>query len=366
MKNIILKVLLINFCFFFNAYADVSIYTVKDNQVFLQNDQNVLKLREKAKKLAFDNAFNILVKKILEPSEIRKLERFEKIDISSFIKDFKIVEEKITDINYSANILVNFNPDQVLNFFDSSKIKSKVLVSEEYLVLPVFKKFNTFYLWENDNIWYEFLLNEYDELGLLKLYFPKKNHINKIQISPMQILKQDDESIKNFLFKNKKKKALIIYLEEKYDLKLNKINSTVSATLYSDKGFETVKLFQNDFYEESSTLSNAKLISKIIINELDEWWKKKIDSPDFESSSEYVFFIKHQTKNLKENIFIEKRINEILGKKGFIIHELNNKEIIYKVITRYDIEQLNLALEIDNLKLEKLTEKENLFRLKSY
>jgi len=157
LKNIILKTLLINLCFFFNAEADTSIYTVKDNQVFLQNDQNVLKLREKAKKLAFENAFNILIKKILEPSEIRKLERFEKIDISNFIKDFKIVEEKITDINYSANILVNFNPDLVLKFFDSLKIKSKVLVSEEYLVVPIFKKFNTFYLWENDNIWYDYL-----------------------------------------------------------------------------------------------------------------------------------------------------------------------------------------------------------------
>ena len=44
---------------FFNGKADDSIYTVKDNQVYLQNDQNVLKVREKAKKLAFDNAFNI-------------------------------------------------------------------------------------------------------------------------------------------------------------------------------------------------------------------------------------------------------------------------------------------------------------------
>ena len=60
--------------------------------------------------------------------------------------------------------------------------------------------------------------------------------------------------------------------------------------------------------------------------------KKKIDSPDFESSSEYTFFIELQSKNLKENIFLEKRINEILGKKGFIVHEFNNKEIIYKVI----------------------------------
>ena len=366
MKNIILTALLINLCLFFYVYADASIYTVKDNKVFLQNDQNVLKLREKAKKLAFDNAFNILIKKILEPSEIRKLDRFEKIDISSFIKDFKIVEEKITDINYSANILVNFNPDLVLNFFDSLKIKSKVLVSEEYLVLPIFKKFNTFYLWENDNIWYDYLLDEYDELGLLKLYFPKKNHINKIQISPKQILKQDDKSIKNFLVKKKKKKALIITLEENYNLKINKINSTLSATLFSEKGFETIKLFQNDVYKENSKVSNAKLLSKIIIKELDEWWKKKIDSPDFESSSENVFFIELQTKNLKDNMLIEKRINEILGKKGFILHEFNNREIIYKVTTRYDLEQLKLALEIDNLRLEKSTKKENLFRLKTY
>ena len=92
---------------------------------------------------------------------------------------------------------------------------------------------------------------------------------------------------------------------------------------------------------------------------------KKIDSPDFEYSSEY-FFIELQTKNLKENILIEKRINEILGKKGFIVHEFNNKEIIYKVITKYNVEQLNLALEIDNLRLEKSKKNENLFRLRSY
>ena len=158
----------------------------------------------------------------------------------------------------------------------------------------------------------------------------------------------------------------IIFLEEDYNLNINKIDSIVSATLFSDKGFETIKLFQNDVYEENSNLSNAKLLSKIIIKELDEWWKKKIDSPDFESSSEYVFFIELQTKNLKENILIEKRINEILGKKGFILHEFNNREIIYKVITRYDLEQLNLALETDNLRLEKSTKKENLFRLKTY
>ena len=79
-----------------------------------------------------------------------------------------------------------------------------------------------------------------------------------------------------------------------------------------------------------------------------------------------MFFIELQTKNLKENILIEKELTRFLVKKGFILHEFNNREIIYKVITRYDLEQLNLALETENLRLEKSTKKENLFRLKIY
>ena len=46
----------------------------------------------------------------------------------------------------------------------------------------------------------------------------------------------------------------------------------------------------------------------------------------------------------------------------FIDNNDNNKEIIYKVTTRYNLEQLNLALEVDNLRLEKSIENENLLR----
>ena len=61
----------------------------------------------------------------MESSELRKLDRLEKIDISSLIKDFKIVEEKITDTNYSSNISVNFNSDLILNLLEIKKLKVK-------------------------------------------------------------------------------------------------------------------------------------------------------------------------------------------------------------------------------------------------
>ncbi len=361
MEKIILKILVFFFLCFSSLEANESIYTVKDNQIYFQNDGKVLELRDKAKNLAFQNAFKILTKKILEPTELRKLDAIGEIDISSLIKDFKIVEEKITDINYSSNISVNFNSQMILDLFDNHNIESKVLVSEEYLVFPVLKKFNTLYLWENDNYWYDFLQNEYDELGLLKLFFPKKNHINKLKISPNQIIQGEIEFVNSFLELYKKKKAIIIFLEENFDLSSNKIKSSVNAKLFSDNKFYNIKFFKEDSYKESSELSNAKLIAKTIINELQEWWKNQIDIIDFESDEEFVFFLKLKANNLKKNIHIENKINKILGSKGFYLHELNNKYITYKILTRYSINQLNLSLDGDDIRLIESETKDHYF-----
>ena len=366
MTNILLKISTFFFFCFTSVEASDSIYTVRDNQIFLQNEENVLETRQKARNLAFRNAFFLLAKKILEPSELRKLDDIDEIKYSDLIKDFKIVEEKITDINYSANISVNFNSFAILSFFEDYNIESKVVVSEEYLLFPLFKKFNTFYLWENDNDWYDFLVNEYDELGLLKLYFPEKNHINKLKISAEQILDEEVGNVQKFLNFYNKKKAIIVFLKEDYNLDLNKLNSIVSAKLFANNKFTDIKLFESGTYEESSQLSNAKLISKITMNELEIWWKNQIDLVNSKSEGEYLFLLKLDNSDLKKNIDIEKKINQLLGRKGFYLYEFDTQKIIYKIETKYSIEQLNLALEPDNLKLIKSNQDEDYYLLQSY
>ena len=59
---------------------------------------------------------------------------------------------------------------------------------------------------------------------------------------------------------------------------------------------EVIKLFQQDIYKENSELSNVKLISKIIINELQSWWKNQIALMDFNSQKEFVFTLKIDPK----------------------------------------------------------------------
>ena len=47
-----------------NSFASDNIYLIEDNEIYLENNGNVLELRENAKEISFQNAFNILSRKI--------------------------------------------------------------------------------------------------------------------------------------------------------------------------------------------------------------------------------------------------------------------------------------------------------------
>ena len=64
------KFIVIIFTFFANtanSFASDDIYLIENNEIYLENNGNVLELRENAKEISFQNAFNILSRKILDP-----------------------------------------------------------------------------------------------------------------------------------------------------------------------------------------------------------------------------------------------------------------------------------------------------------
>ena len=121
--------------------------------------------------------------------DIIKFQQFQDIKISNLVKDYQIQSEKINDIKYYANISVNFSKEKVKSFFSKNNIIINTLVSEEYLVFPLFNKFNTFYLWEKITI--GTIIQEYDKQSLLKLFFPDKSHLNKFRISPVDLIDEN-------------------------------------------------------------------------------------------------------------------------------------------------------------------------------
>ena len=348
MKNFI-KYLIIIIFINFHVHGNDALYSIQDNQVFLQNDNNILDLREKAKNIAFENAFKILIKKIIDSKDLKSVNQIDNPKIDKLVNDYNITDEQISDISYSANISVNFNQKFILQFFRKHKIRVQTLVSDEYLVFPILDKVNTLYLWETNNIWYDNLKADYDEDGLLKLYFPEKNHLNKLKISARQIIKRDIFAIKNFLKTHKKKKGIVIFLSENFDKEAGGFKSDLNLTVFSEDNFEEIKIIDKNNLNEINSTSQMKLVSKTVINELQMWWKKKANKLDLNSNMINEIFIKHYYDDLKKSLLIEKTLYNIFNNDEITLFQVQDDLVIYKVMSNFSIDKINLSLSKSGL-----------------
>ena len=139
-------------------------------------------------------------------------------------------------------------------------------------------------------MWYDFLLAEYDQQSLLKLYFPKKSNINYLKISAEQIIKMNLEKIGNFLDLYNKKKAIIVFLEQKFDINKNNYDIKLDAKLFSNKIFTKIEIGEDNLSIEGKNFSEIDLVAKFVINELQNWWKNRIDSEQLTSNSESLIY----------------------------------------------------------------------------
>ena len=365
-----LKILsLIIFFYFINiasCFANEEIYNIKNNEVYLENNGNVLELRENAKNISFKNGFNILAKNILTPEDFLKFTQISDFNPTELVSDYKIESEKITEINYYAEISINFNPERVRKFFSENSINLNIFVSESYLIFPVFKKFNTLYLWDKENFWYDFLLEEYDQQSLLKLYFPKKSNINRLKISAEQIINMNTDKIVDFLNLYNKKKAIIIFLDQKFDINENKFDIKLDAKLFSNNTFTQIKIGDDDLSIKGKNSSEIDLVAKFIINELQNWWKSRIDSGELANNSESLILISIDSEDIKKSFFIEEALFEIIGIENAKIKELRGKKIIYEISTNFSIKNINLRLESKSLRLIKAESLSDLYKVESY
>ena len=361
MKKLI--IVLLPFFFFSFIKAEESIFEIKNNEVFLDNSGDILELRNKSKKIAFKNAFTILTEKILSSEDNKKIYGKIGADLESLVADFKFQKEKISDINYFAIIDVNFDSKKVKSLLSNINLQANIFISETFLVIPIMKKFKTLYLWEKDNRWYDFLKNEYEEQALLKLYFPAKNHKNKLLISANKLLVNNFEEIDRFLKEHKKRKALIAFVDESYNYEKKIFETEIKSYIYQNNQFVNVNILSDKVVKKESKKSQMDLLAKVYIKDLQLWWKNKIDSSKNNSENNDINFLIFEMENTKRSIELESLLLKILGKKNMILDEFSKNRIVYSINTNYSIDQINLALEANNVRLEKILSKQDFYNV---
>ncbi len=355
---------IILFLFFISGkdlLANDNIYLVENNEIIIESD-NILDAREQAKKIAFNQAFIKLLKKIVPENEFDLFEKINFDQIETLVKDFRLRDEEFVNLNYKVFTDVNFNEKDVNILLRNYGIKLSNTISEEYLILPIHYHLNTFYMWEKNNRWYDALKKNYNKKNFLKLSFPKLNILNKFKISVKEALDGDINSLNNILQEYDKKSLLIIYFKEKYDLQKESFINSVSLMVYSDNKFDKIKIINNELKLLNSKSSIIDYISKLTINELQNWWKNKTSILEIENDKLFQFDVIFEINSINNSLRLEKSLRNISMIKDIIPRVFSKKEIKYTLFSFGNLNKLKLALKAANIRIEQ-TVGANLFKI---
>ncbi len=141
--------------FFNDAYSSENkLYTIKNIYV-TATDKDALT----AQKIAIDEGQKQGLFKLLSEMTMSQeyynnvLPHLKDINISSLVQGYEIRNEIIEDKKYSSYINISFYKDKLNAVLEDLDVNLYDFSNGQILVIPLLKKNNEYYLWEDNNIW---------------------------------------------------------------------------------------------------------------------------------------------------------------------------------------------------------------------
>ena len=308
---------------FFNEFSTNNAltrnYSIPDIKVEESYDINFDK--SKVINKAFEDAFKILIFKLIETKDRPKIKNISLKDKKNLIENFTISDEQFINNNYIGRFDVQFSKRKVLNYLNSRDIIPSSPNNIEVFLLPVLIDTNLnelYYL--NQNIFYNNWNFHSESHYLINYILPNED------IEDYDIIKSNIANIENFNFKK---------ITEKYNLQneiiLIMLKSNSQLRVFAKIKFEKNKLLLNRIYNLGNIESKDE-IKDIILNIKDSFEDKWKLANKINTSIKIPIRLSISSKKTKLSEELENKLSSIDLISRYKIETFNNKEITYKII----------------------------------
>ena len=289
---------------------------------------------------AFEQAFKVLIYKLVESKDRSKVNNIPLKDKKNLIENFSINNEQFINNNYIASFNVQFSKRKILNYLNNKNIIPSSPKEIEILLIPILinKDLNELnYLNQNDfyNKWNHSTKNYY----LINYILPNED------IEDYDIIKKNINNIENYNFKE---------ITKKYNLKneiiLIMLKSNSQLRVFSKIKFEKNKLLLNKIFnlDDNSEHEIKNIILDIKDNYEDKW--KSVNK--INTSIKIPIRLSISSNNIKLSHELEKKFSSIDLISKYEIEMFNNKEIIYKIIFNGNPNKLLDVLNLSNFNID--------------
>ena len=328
--------------FFFNEFStNIALgknYNVTDVEVEEVYDINFDKSKVVDK--AFNQAFEILMYKLIENKNKSKISIIPLKDKKSLIDNFSISDEVFINNKYIAQFNVQFNKRKILKYLNKKGLIPSSPIEIEAFILPILIDTNLnelYYL--NQNIFYNNWKSARD-YHLIKYVLPNED------IEDYNIIKKNIQNIENYNFNE---------ITKKYNLKneiiLIILKSNSQLRVFSKIKFGKKNLLLNNIYKLDD-FGNEEEINKIIFDIKDNFEDKWKSLNKINTSIELPIRLSINASNTKFSEKLENSLSSIDLISEFTVEMFNNKEIIYKIIFNGNPNKLVDTMSLYDFKID--------------
>ena len=343
-KVIFLSLIILFFNKTQNVFANQDAFTV-DN-IIVEGEIRDNNYREKYIEVAFRKGFQKLIENLIQIKDQKKILSTDLSTIKSLVEKFTIVEEKVLNDRYSAEVMVSFKKNLLNDFFYKRRISYSASKKLETIVYPILTLNSELQIFSNNKFFQEW--NESQEFQNINFILPVEN-LDDIEFIKKNLDDLEETDLKQLVDNYEIKNSAILIL--RYDEK--DLNVFLKTNFNNVKKFKKIKFAVKNLEDKEV---RGEIISKLKFSIHDLW--KEQNLIDISVPSYLVVNTPTQKPgSLKKVIKKIKQINLITN---YSIEELDKDSAKIKIKYLGKIKNLQNSLIENGFNFEILNDEWNL------
>jgi len=293
-------------------------------------------------------AMTILLERMTLKSDYPRLPALSPEEITEYMQDFSVAEEKTSAVRYLAKLNYRFRPGEVRELLRAFNIPFAETPSKPVLVLPVLRRAGALLLWDDPNPWRAAWQQRSSQLSLVPTVLPLGDLADVAAIGVDQAVSGDQQRLQAMAKRYEAGSVAVAFASIRHDparslwvldVTLTRYNLTIDPQT-------TVVTYVSEFGETADSLlaRAAKLVTSLIE---DNWKRDNLLS----SSHQEAIAVRIPITDLRDWLDMKTRVHSVAVVRETELVQLSRAEA--QVILHYigDIGQLIIALEQADLAL---------------
>jgi len=285
-------------------------------------------------------AFRELLERLTIRADHSRLPTLNADDISAFVTDFEVAEEKASKVRYLATLNYSFKANDIRSLLKDQQIAFAETTSKPVLVLPVYQAGGSLLLWDDPNPWRAAWTSRRKKFSLVPAILPNGDLKDIAIIGPEQTVAGDEQRLSAIAKRYDAGDTVVAQAIMKLDR--GRPDLEVYVTRYGSVLQEqtVVKSFTSRENEDLDSLL-SRAASELTSHIEDNWKRDNI----LQFGHQAVVAIKIKISSLRDWLDVRSRLADVavVRRSDLVILSLDEARVNLHYIG--ELEQLALALE---------------------